>query len=54
VTSNERKTTESKILQGARTAVMRLVEKELKNGNELIVYRDAKVISIKAKDVRLK
>jgi urease accessory protein UreE len=54
VTSSERKITEDKVLQGARIAVLRLVEKELHKGGELIVYRDGKVIAVKAKDIRLK
>jgi ribosomal protein L16/L10AE len=54
VTSNERKNTESKILEGARVAIMRLVADEGRNSGELTVYRDGKVITIKAKDVRLK
>jgi hypothetical protein len=54
VTSNERKNTESKILDGARIAVMRLVEKQIKDDGELTVYRDGKVITIKAKEIRLR
>lgn len=54
MTSSERKNTENKVLQGARIAMLRLVEKELRNSGELIVYRDGKVIAAKAKDIRLK
>ena len=54
MTSSERKIIESKILDGARIAVMRLVEKQIKDDNELTIYREAKVITIKAKEIRLK
>ena len=53
MTSNERKNIESKILDGARIAVMRLVESEIKNGGELTVYRDGKVLSLKAREIQL-
>ena len=54
MTSNERKNIESKIIDGARVAVIRLVENEIKNGGELTVYREEKVMTIKAKEIKLK
>jgi hypothetical protein len=53
VTSSERKNIEAKILDGARIAVMRLVETEIKNGSELTLFRDGKVVTIKAKEIYL-
>jgi hypothetical protein len=54
VTSNERKVLEKKILEGARIAALRLLEKELKNGGHLHVVVNGKAASLPAHNIKLK
>ena len=54
MTSNDRKNTEAKILDGVRIAVLRLVENKIKSAGELTVYREEKVMTIKARETKLK
>lgn len=43
-----------KITEGVQLAIKRLVERTQKEDGELVVYRDGKIVRVKARDLKIK
>ena len=53
MSDRERKKIENKILRGSRLAVRRLIERQKKMDGKLVVYRNGKVVILRAREIKL-
>jgi signal peptidase I len=44
---------ELKITEGVKLAIKRLIERTKKEDGELVVFRDGKIVRVKARDIKI-
>ena len=53
MTKQENKILRNKIMKGLQLAFQKLLDISKKNDDELVIYKDDKIIKVKAKDIKL-